>query len=287
MAYGKKPNVSNETLLIITSDASRGANRFSGLATILREIQYNTHDEKNYKGTPHDRVTIATRRMHSQNARDISKLEVAAVAMGIRTAIKYIPPDRRRNVLILTDSSSALNFFCRNVDISVDKSNTALALWNDPHYKAMQMLLQENIDLQREEGATIGSRILMAKVKSNKYENDGFFDHDATDIISSVIKTKSNKQASEIYSWGDDDDDGFNVTSCIGGRFEKKIMDNFNTRSLLVPCLRNQDIDFLASSESRFEMKLKKPQVVVKRERGERLERSKQRIQKEFGINTF
>jgi hypothetical protein len=273
---------SDDTLLLITSDASRGANRYSGLAAILREVPYDTNQEKDSTNvTTWDRVTIATRRMHSQNARDISKLEVAAVAMGIRTAIKYIPPDRRRTVLILTDSSSALNFFCRNNDISLDNNHTSLTLLNDPHYKAMQMMLQENIDQERE---NVTSKILMAKVKSNKFENEGFFDHDATDIISSAIKNKSNRQASEIYSWGNDEHVD---PSMMGDSFQKKIMDDLTNRRLLVPSLQSQDIDFLALSETKFELKVKKPQVVVKRERGERLERSKQRIKDELGINIF
>jgi hypothetical protein len=143
------------------------------------------------------------------------------------------------------------------------------------------MMLQENIDQERE---NVTSKILMAKVKSNKFENEGFFDHDATDIISSAIKNKSNRQASEIYSWGNDEHVD---PSMMGDSFQKKIMDDLTTRRLLVPSLQSQDIDFLALSETKFELKVKKPQVVVKRERGERLERSKQRIKDELGINIF
>jgi hypothetical protein len=125
----------------------------------------------------------------------------------------------------------------------------------------------------------------MAKVKSNKFEHDGFFDHDAADIISSAIKNRSNKQASEIYSWGNDIGDNDHDAPIMGGEsFEKQILDDLTSRRLLVPCLRSQDLDFLASSETKVEIKLKKPQVVVKRERGERLERSKQRIKDELGI---
>lgn len=295
----------DESLLLITSDASRGANRHSGLAAILREIQYTTiannrnHDETNHIVPTCDRVTIATRRMHSQNARDISKLEVAAVAMGVRTAIKYISPERRRNVLILTDSNSALDFYCRKNDDVVTlmgKGDSLFTAWmNDPHYKAMQMMLQNesNINEQgmRKGGSGTSSakscRIFMAKVKSNKFENDGFFDHDAADIISSAIKNRSNKQASEIYSWGNDGNDINDNDPTIGERFDKEILDDLSTRRLSVPCLRNQDIDFLALSETKVEAKLKKPQVVVKRERGERLERSKQRIKEELGIYIF
>jgi predicted membrane GTPase involved in stress response len=73
----------------------------------------------------------------------------------------------------------------------------------------------------------------------------------------------------------------------MGDSFQKKIMDDLTTRRLLLPSLQSQDIDFLALSETKFELKVKKPQVVVKRERGERLERSKQRIKDELGINIF
>ena len=43
---GDNDNDNGESnLLVITSDASRGANRFTGLASILREIRYQKNDK--------------------------------------------------------------------------------------------------------------------------------------------------------------------------------------------------------------------------------------------------
>lgn len=268
-------------LLLITSDASRGANRYSGLAAILREITCVKNETDAHHGACQDRVTIATRRIHTVNARDISHSERAAVALGIRTALRYINPMDRQCVLILTDSSSALNFFCRNNDVSVvGNHDTSSIIMNDVHYKTMQSMLRETIDSNT--GKEGGVRILMAKVKSNKFENDGFFDHEATDIIASAIKTLSNKQAGEIYIW----DSSENTTS--PSTVDKKgyeIMDDSATRRLWVPRLKRDDLAFLARSEDDQTMpRPKKTQVVIKRERGKRLERAKRRIQDEFGI---
>ena len=103
-----------QSLLLITSDASRGANKISGLSAILREINFIEENYTNY--TSFDRVTLSTRRIHTQNARDISKSEVAATALGIKTAWKHIPIENRIDVLLLTDSSTVLYFFCGGSD---------------------------------------------------------------------------------------------------------------------------------------------------------------------------
>ena len=60
-------NNDGSSLLIITSDASRGANRHTGLASILREINVHSEGkcEKNF-----DFVTATARRIHTMAARD-------------------------------------------------------------------------------------------------------------------------------------------------------------------------------------------------------------------------
>jgi len=257
-----------QSLLVITSDASRGANKISGLSSILREIKFI---EKNLANdTYFDRVTLSTRRIHTQNARDISKSEVAAAALGIKTALKHIPIENRVQVLLLTDSSSVLDFFCGGSDDACNNIHIPASLLNNPHYKAMQSLLKDAMDNANE---SPGMRILMAKVKSNKVETDGFFDHEANDILASIVRSISNKRIGEIYSFTSADRES-----------RHEIVEAPSTRRIVAPTLRSQDLDFLALSEEKVRHKHNKPQVIMKRERGDRLLRCKQRIMDELGI---
>jgi hypothetical protein len=256
-----------QSLLLITSDASRGANKISGLSAILREINFIEENYTNY--TSFDRVTLSTRRIHTQNARDISKSEVAATALGIKTALKHIPIENRIDVLLLTDSSSVLDFFCGGSDDACNNIHIPASLLNNPHYKAMQSLSKDATD---NANTSPRMRILMAKVKSNKVETDGFFDHEANDILASIVRSKSNKRIGEIYS-------------CTSDReFRHEIVEAPSTRRIVAPSLRSQDLDFLALSEEKVQHSHNRPQVVMKRKRGNRLLRCKQRILDELGI---
>ena len=256
-----------KSLLLITSDASRGANKLSGLSSILREIKFTEETQAKTDDAHSDRMTIATRRMHTQNARDISKSEVAAAALGVKTALKHIPIENRRQVLFLTDSCSVMNFFCGSDDGS-SNNHIPASLLKNPHYKAMQILLKDATDNSNK------IRISMAKVKSNKAETDGFFDHEATDILSSIARNKCNKNIGEIY---------FEDESSSS---RHEMVEEPSTRRIVVPSLRCQDLEFLALSESKIDQKNvnKKPQVILKRERGARLDRCKSRMKDELGI---
>jgi len=302
-AYGYKPKRENDddvdvdgTLLIITSDASRGANRHTGLSSILRLINNtNTwHKDRSESGTPtRDNVHIATRRVQSTDAKDIFKSEVAAIALGARTTrsarteCAFGQQHNNTNVLFLTDSTSALDFYCGHQQHHHKQNHeqstaiTSATLLNDPNFKAMQALIRQ----QMNEGGGNESnkrRVFMAKVRSNKFETDGFFDHDATDIISSLVKIVPNKKIHHMYtctnSYADED-----------GRESGPIPTS--ARQVMVPPLRDEDIKYLSRSEDSAsleheELNLpKKPQVLMKKQRGARLERTKVRMRDEFGID--
>ena len=298
------------SLLIVTSDASRGANRLSGLSSILREInktednsgrgdnineqqQLSSKQNSSQEWESSDRVTFATRRIHSKNARDVSKSEVAAVAIGVRAALNYIPPQNRRQVLFLTDSTSVLDYYCENNDVTCSSNeeenhnhHISSAQLNDPHFKAMQYLINDT----RENNANACSLssnddqtlVFMAKVKSNKMETDGFFDHDASDIISSLVKKISNKKIGKIFIRPQA---RTNNIHCDDQK--ARTANNLSTWKLTAPPLRLEDLQYLSASELRLKEKqvaVKKPQVVLKKKRGERLCRCKQRMMDEFGI---
>ena len=120
-AYNQNKN-EDCSLLLMTSDASRGSNRHSGLTSIVRSIDSSYEHGK-------DQVTIVTRRVNSMDARDIFQSEVAALTLGIKTAMQCIPSKKRRKVLLLTDSNSALTFFCGDEDNVKSPTSDTRANW--------------------------------------------------------------------------------------------------------------------------------------------------------------
>lgn len=237
-----KSNQSN--LLVITSDASRGANRHTGLASILREIRVQRGD---------DIVTTVTRRIQSISARDIFQSEVAAMALGMKTALQHIPIEKRQRVLLLTDSTSTISFFCGDEE----RMRSPSANFDHPHYKAMLSLLLD------------ANQIYIAKVKSAKSGVDGFFDHDVADILSSFAKSVSNKKMEMICNSG-------------------TVPTNSNS-FIRSPCnrLREDDLIYLERSTdlpNSDQLLIRKKQAFMKRDSGDRLERCRQRIELELGI---
>ena len=323
-------HLEGEGLVIITSDASRGANRLTGLASIIREIPPCRHDDcsKNdnnniqdmtaetlARNSNHDRIVVATRRTHSTDAKDIVKSEVAAVALGVRAALKHIPMQRRKRVLLLTDSSSAMDYFCGRCHdgtgdghgngnghgtSSVAKNgptttHISSSHANDPHYKAIQTLIRDALHVHEVEEVKDkgGGRrrddleqkqmlVQMAKVKSNKEETDGFFDHDVTDIVSSFVKNVPNKNACKMYIPQQEDDRDRDRET----RNNTLQDDDPTSRRMMSPSLQMGDLEYLSRSEERVEQNgVRKPQVILKKERGWRLERCKLRMSDELGIH--
>lgn len=262
------------SLLLITSDASRGAKRLTGMTSILREIQCKEDDTARRQFSEYDRVTVATRRTQSKNARDVSKSEVAAVALGIRAAINHIAAENRRNVLFLTDSTSVLDYYCVE-----GKHHISATLMNDRHFKAMKNFVEETTNNYDADGKQCPTLVFMAKVKSNKMETDGFFDHDAADIISSLVKNISNKDIEKIYLETDYAQDYSDHTTTSAA-------DSNTVHVVAAPSLRSQDLGYLSESEVKH-AQVSKPQVIVKRERGKRLARCKQRMFDELRVGSI
>lgn len=245
-------------LLIITSDASRGANRHIGLATVLREI--SVHSEKIEKNF--DIVTATARRIRSLEARDIYQSEVAALALGIKTALQNVPIQNRKRVLILTDSNSAMSFFCG------DKEGIKNPNSNHLHYRAMQTLLHD------------ADETCMAKVKSAKLGVDGFFDHDVTDVLSSFAKAVSNKDLQKLQC---------SKPQYCNETPHKLECTAYPVLIIRAPCnrLREEDLDYLKHSANIGhigKMAIRKSQILMKKESGERLQRCRRRMEQEFGI---
>ncbi|GFH52033.1 hypothetical protein CTEN210_08509 [Chaetoceros tenuissimus] len=252
-AYALKDT--SDHLLVITSDASRGANKISGLTSLLREINV-----KKYSSC--DRMMIATRRMQSQNARDVSKSEIAALSLGIKAALKHLNVNERKRILLLTDSESVINFYCTS-SASITFGTTKSA---DPHMRSILTLLEETTNAAKEYPLEKVS-ICISKVKSNKQSSEGFYDHDSCDIISSLVKSKTNKKVDELYDPKESNHEILEPT----------------VRRISIPRLSKTDIEFLASSEDLVVQKYDK-NTALTIARGQRLDRCKSRIAKELKL---
>lgn len=239
-------------ITLITSDASRGSKKLSGLACVIRQI-----------GKEKDRITIATRRIQSFNAKNIVQSEVGALDFGISIMMaiegdenlsfkdtKSLPEG---DIILITDSNSVIDHF----SIAGDK-------WIDSKQKIL--LLDSS-----------NRRIYLTKVKSNKSELDGFFDHDLADILCSLARNIPNKEMIHFYS----DCDAHTSSLSADGKY-------YYTYTVDAPHLQQNDLDWLSSSEDPLDDKQSNriyKQVILKRERGLRLERCKMRAQQELGLN--
>lgn len=251
--YTLKDNADH--LLVITSDASRGANKISGLTSLLREINV-----KKYSSC--DQMMIATRRMQSQNARDVSKSEIAALALGIKAALKHLNVNERKRILLLTDSESVINFYCTSsASTAFDTTKSA-----DPHMRSILTLLEETANVGIESSLEKVS-ICISKVKSNKQASEGFYDHDSCDIISSLVKSKTNKKVHELFHPKNSNHEILEPT----------------VRRISIPRLSKIDLQFLASSEDQVVQKYDK-NTALTIARGQRLDRCKSRIAKELKV---
>ncbi len=209
-------------------------------------------------------------------ARDIFQSEVAALALGMRTALQLIPIENRQRILILTDSNSALSFYTgKEID--------------HPHYRVLQNLVQDiecndnNISVDGDGGE--GKFVKMAKVKSAKTAEDGFFDHDVTDVLSSFVKKVSNKDMEKLYSRQHQNCDKTGLNKW--GETDQSPSSLMNNCLRFVECnrLTKEDLKYLKNSMVENENKvIKKRQILMKKESGERLKRCKERIFSEIGI---
>jgi len=104
-------STSDDGLLIVTCDASGrgGGSKHDGISAILR-IRHGANPTSTQQSTKEkeDFIDVAARRTVPSR----KSSEVAAIALGIKRALQYIPQPRRKRVLILSDSEYALDFFC-------------------------------------------------------------------------------------------------------------------------------------------------------------------------------
>ena len=189
----KQYSYRHANLLLITSDASGGSGRFHGLCAVLRLL--NGRDDSQ------DAVSIAARRTRavqqctgkrksrSRRASRDRKIgsgrvlgfppEIAAVSLGLRTALNEISEEHRSDILLLVDCERTIAYLC-----------DGLYEDNDPISRALQSLSD----------ATKSNCIFVASVSSvSKLRFDGFFDHASADHIAGLVRGRPNTDASNIY----------------------------------------------------------------------------------------
>ena len=161
-------------LLIITADASAGK-RTSGSAAILRLCTEGPTD------------TVKAVVQHHRWA-ESSPAEIAAVALGCTWAVDNIDVLEGCRVLLLSDSSSTLDFYCQ----SSSKNPFDTLLYAEDYFSAVKELSDAGV-----------SNICMAHVKSNHKVNIGFFDHSAADRLASVARRRPSAAANFEHTWVD------------------------------------------------------------------------------------
>ena len=252
----------DESLLIITCDASGrgGGSKHDGMASILRIRNgvslLNETSSTLQSTTTNENIdlidVIARRTIPSRTSS-----EVAAISLGIRRAMSIIPHTMRRNVLILSDSEFALDFYCKeseHISHNNDKSTPKRRAVSNKQQKKKKGRKQITTSMQRRDESYRRSlialikdtpnRILFSKIRSSSrgiglastntngdneedlpsWNGIGFIDHDAADHLSAITRSIPNCRDDE----------------------EKKLIDISNA----VKPLEESDLRWLENSES-------------------------------------
>ncbi|KAL3784721.1 hypothetical protein HJC23_007730 [Cyclotella cryptica] len=197
-------STAQDGLLIISCDASGrgGGSKHDGLAAILR-MRHGVSNSRSLRNVTYsskdgekkiDLMDVISRRRAPSRK---SSGEVAAISLGMKRAMLVIPPEWRRKVLILSDSETALGFYCGGHRSSRDGQES--------HWRALSRLMTESQDgvfFSKIRSSSRGIRIVSSKTSSPggdgwdneciRWDGIGFVDHDAADYLSSATRSWSN-----------------------------------------------------------------------------------------------
>lgn len=207
--------IDDDSLLIITCDASGrgGGSKHDGIASILRlrhgvvlsstlptnidpaDKQHHHDEEKEDLIDSVSRRTVPSR----------TSSEVAAIALGVKHAIKTVPLSLRKKVLILSDSEFALDFYCSEKAIS--------SLQTRNHNNQLQ---PQNINKRRKNSSSSKRRgKRQAPTRSTKLREEAYWrlfatilDETPDGVILSKVKSSSRSvglSISRVSSLEDDD----------------------------------------------------------------------------------
>lgn len=201
-------SIKDDSLLLLTCDGSGrgGGSKHEGLAAVLRILHgvnklppgYNVTNEDASITTSSNHVdlihTIYKRRTPSQKYSN----EVAAISLGIKRVLEGVPLSCRKRVLILSDSESALRFYCG------DGSTTSLSnhlQGGQSHRRLLQRLVDESLNgvfftkiRSSSRGIEMKNSTTRNDTCTNNWDGTGFIDHDAADYLSSATRSIPNSQ---------------------------------------------------------------------------------------------
>lgn len=254
-------------LLVITCDASGrgGGSKHDGMASVLRirhgvallrrqqtsitdessslveaaildntasshqpAISSGDHDEKE------DLIHTTSRRTTPSK----TSSEVAAIALGIKHAIKTVPLSLRNKVLILSDSEFALDFYCGERSYDNRQQATRRRTSNSNKRRGKRQPTTRTAEIREESywrlfttllNETIPGGVIFSKIKSSSrsvglstsgksstmngddtavdndipsspWDGKGFLDHDASDYLSSNARNISNNNDDEEFN---------------------------------------------------------------------------------------
>lgn len=298
-------NKNEPTLIIITSDASRGSKRLLGLSTIIRTIYPISQSPSSSTCASTtttttrpsqeivDTVTMATRRRQSPtHPINIVEAEIAAIALGLKLVLQQYPSqEQRQRVLVVSDCEGALQFYC---GAKSSKQHVASSTVQHPHYRLWKMIQQppSSKEFFYRDSILDMRWAKMTKVKSAHLGTSGFFDHEVADVLSSYAKGVSNKEAQRLGLFGSE------MNERRGKKKSMKHSEAINAtntggRQIDAPRLRLNDLEYLAYSEGISGVdsdevdnnNTPKKQIQIKKESGERLIRCKSRMKLELDLN--
>lgn len=184
-------------LLVVSADASRGANRHFGLASVLRTIPSDDDEER-------DSIVLVTRRAQCA---DVVAAETDAVRLGVRTARERGLLDRdddgaaTTDVLLLSDSESAIRRLLREHGTGPGEEEEEAR--RDGRTMTTRRRRRRRRRRDRRSPSSLGDgdgggglldgALSVAKVRSARGAVDGYFDHDVCDAASSAVRTVSNR----------------------------------------------------------------------------------------------
>ncbi|KAL3795951.1 hypothetical protein ACHAW5_004231 [Stephanodiscus triporus] len=220
----------DDGLLVITCDASGrgGGSKHDGIASVLRvrhgtasfSPEGTTRRHRRSRGEEDLMDVVARRTVPSRTSS-----EVAAISLGMKRAMRVVPPSRRRTVLILSDSELALEFYCgsgggeggataignNNDDDGADgkrrrdrgqRTRTKTErLREEAHRRCLISLTNETPNgvlfarvrsSSRGVGIASVDRVDAAAVPDDTRDGIGYIDHDVADHLSSIARSFPN-----------------------------------------------------------------------------------------------
>jgi hypothetical protein len=198
--------IDDGSLLIITCDASGrgGGSKHDGIASILRlrhGVVLSADKQHHHDEEKEDLIDSVSRRTVPSR----TSSEVAAIALGVKHAIKTVPSSLRNKILILSDSEFALDFYCSEKAIS--------SLQTRNHNNQLQ---PQNINKRRKNSSSSKRRgKRQAPTRSTKLREEAYWrlfatllDETPDGVVLSKVKSSSRSvglSSSRVSSLEDED----------------------------------------------------------------------------------